>query len=130
MLPKNKLRNFRLERLKIFEDDKAGPYMRNVVRRYDNIALATPSEKGPDIAEATTKSQLVAALSTRATRQNDTPPVGSLGGLKPRSYVPKPKAPKLKRKKKPGTGLMKIFDSQGREWGRPKWKETRSKEST
>jgi hypothetical protein len=67
-----------------------------------------------------------AVLATKAKRQDDTPPLGSLGGLKPITmYKPKVKTPKVK-KKKPAPGTMKIFDSQGRQWGRQKWKETES----
>jgi len=132
MLPKNKLRNIRLSRLKIFEDDHAGAVMKNVIRRFDNIVIPSQPKKTPNKpAEEVTTNLLKEGLAdkkpaTKAQRQDDTPPLGSLGGLKPIALSkPKVKPPKVRRKK-PAPGLMKIFDSQGRQWGRQKWKETDS----
>ena len=132
MLPKNKLRNIRLSRLKIFEEDNAGAVMKNVIRRFDNIVISSQPKKTPNnTAEEGTTKLLKEALAdkkpvTKAQRQDDTPPLGSLGGLKPIALSkPKVKPPKARRKK-PAPGLMKIFDPQGRQWGRQKWKETDS----
>jgi hypothetical protein len=128
MLPKNKLRNIRLSRLKVFEEDHAGAVMKNVIRRFDNMVIPSHPNK---TAGAVTTNLLKEALAdkkpaTKAQRQDDTPPLGSLGGLKPIALSkPKVKPPKARRKK-PAPGLMKIFDSQGRQWGRQKWKETNS----
>jgi hypothetical protein len=138
MLPKNKLRNARLSRLKIFEEEHAGAFMKNVVRRYDNIVIPSTkqvSAKTLKKVEANEVESLVkdaprtkdAPRMNRALRQDDTPPLGSLGGQLPKSLVvPKIKAPKVNRKK-PAPGQMKIFDSQGRQWGRRKWKEEEEK---
>jgi hypothetical protein len=132
MLPKNKLRNVRLSRLKIFEEDNAGAVMKNVIRRFDNIMIPSPPKKTPNnTAEEGTTSLLKASLAdktsaTKPQRQDDTPPLGSLGGLKPIA-LSKPKVkPAKARRKKPAPGLMKIFDSEGRQWGHQKWKETES----
>jgi hypothetical protein len=126
MLPKNKLRNARLSRLKIFEEEHAGPFMTNVVRRYDAIVI--PSTK-----QASVKTEPLvkdAPRMNRALRQDDTPSLGSLGGQLPKALVvPKFKAPKVNRKK-PAPGQMKIFDSQGRQWGRRIWKEEETKAKT
>jgi hypothetical protein len=123
MLPKNKLRNARLSRLKIFEEAHAGSFMRNVVRRYDNIAIPPPIKKFTKKTAAETVEEVSTTRNTKAVRQDDTPPLGSLGGQLPKAlYVPKVKPPKV-NKKKPAPGQMKIFDSQGRQWGRRKWKE-------
>lgn len=131
MLPKNKLRNIRLSRLKIFEEDNAGAVMKNVIRRFDNIMIPSQPKKTPNnTAEEGTTNLLKEALAdkkpvTKPQRQDDTPPLGSLGGLKPIALSkPKVKPPKVRRKK-PAPGLMKIFDSEGREWGQ-KWKEADS----
>jgi hypothetical protein len=116
MLPKNKLRNARLSRLKIFEDEHAGPFMRNVLRRYDSMVISpTIREKGSNEAIAETTNNVP---STKGKRIDDTPVVGSLGGLQPHvTYVPKVKRVKPKKKKTPPS-VMKIFDAEGREWGR------------
>jgi len=121
MLPKNKLRNARLSRLKIFDGENGGPFMQNVVRRYDAIPIA------PKKTSSSTETQLETieeeTTKTNVTRQDDTPPLGTLGGRLPRvQFTPKVKPKKIK-KKAPSPGQMKIFDSQGREWGRQKWKE-------
>ena len=125
MLPKNKLRRVRLERLRIFEDEHAGPFMRNVVKRYDNIVIPsrTNTKDGSAMAaelenENPKKMGFPGSLpSSKAKRQDDTPPVGSLGGLKPVTIHP-PKAKRVKIKRKPlPPGLMRIFDSKGQEWG-------------
>jgi hypothetical protein len=134
MLPKNKLRNIRLSRLKIFEEGNAGPFMANVIQRYDNIVIPPhPKKKTLDQPPEEVTTNLLkdalpdAVTSTKAKRQDDTPALGSLGGLKPLTiYTPKVKVPKV-RNKKPAPGMMKIFDSQGRQWGRQKWKETDKK---
>ena len=132
MLPKNKLRNIRLSRLKIFEEEHAGAVMKNVIRRFDTIVIPSKSKKTSNTtAEELTTNVLKDALAdnkpvTKAQRQDDTPPLGSLGGLKPIAMSkPKVKPPKVRRKK-PAPGLMKIFDTQGRQWGQQKWKETSS----
>ena len=39
MLPKNKLRDRRLERLRIFADDNMGSLSRNIVRRFEDGTL-------------------------------------------------------------------------------------------
>ena len=39
MLPKNKLRERRLERLRIFEGDDMGPFKKNVVKRWEDGTL-------------------------------------------------------------------------------------------
>jgi hypothetical protein len=102
--------------------------MRNVVRRYDTIAIPPPiktSTKNTKEVKTTaeTVEEISTTRSTKAVRQDDTPPLGSLGGQLPIAlYVPKVKPPKV-NKKKPAPGQMKIFDSQGRQWGRRKWKE-------
>lgn len=124
----------RLSRLKIFEEDNAGPFMTNVIRRYDTMVIPPHPKKkiSSQTAEEVTTNLLKDELadrvfSTKAKRQDDTPPLGSLGGLKPITmYKPKVKVPKVK-KRKPAPGTMKILDSQGRQWGRQKWKETDSK---
>ena len=94
--------------------------------RFDTIVIPSKSKK-----TSNTTNVLKDALAdnkpvTKAQRQDDTPPLGSLGGLKPIAMSkPKVKPPKVRRKK-PAPGLMKIFDSQGRQWGRQKWKERSS----
>jgi hypothetical protein len=117
MLPKNKLRDRRLERLKIFEGKETGSCMRNVVKRFDNIAISSPKAEIPEaMAEAAT--EVEDKLIRRATRQDDTPPLGSLGGQLPKAlYVPKVKVVKVKEKK-PAPGQMRLFDSEGKEWVR------------
>lgn len=45
MLPKNKLRERRLERLKIFCGPRTGVYGSNVVKRWDDGTLQGPSAK-------------------------------------------------------------------------------------
>lgn len=45
MLPKNKLRDRRLERLKIFCGPRAGMYDGNVVKRWEDGTLRGPSRK-------------------------------------------------------------------------------------
>ena len=107
--------------------------MKNVIRRYDNMVIPPHPRKETSLqtGEVVTANLLKEALTdtvsvTKARRQDDTPPLGSLGGLKPITmYTPKVKTPKVK-KKKPAPGTMKIFDSQGRQWGPQKWKETES----
>lgn len=106
--------------------------MSNVIRRYDNIIISPR----PNIKESTKTTEepktnlLITDVSvTKAKRQDDTPPLGSLGGLKPITiYTPKVKVKKVKNKK-PAPGTMKIFDSEGRQWGRQKWKERAQKSS-
>jgi hypothetical protein len=121
MLPKNKLRIRRLERLRIFEGDQAGHCIRNVVKRFDDIAISPPKQKTTEsvVAEDVTL-EVANKTRRRATRQNDTPPLGSLGGQLPKAlYRPKPKAIKVKVQK-PNPGRQRIFDSEGKEWGRRK----------
>lgn len=40
MLPKNKLRERRLERLRIFPDDNMGVFQHNIVKRWEDGTLA------------------------------------------------------------------------------------------
>src|SRR5437762_6305034 len=103
--------------------------MKNVIRRYDTITIPSHSKKNPVIETAedtsTTRQLLLAdpVPTKKARRQDDTPPLGSLGGWKPRALAKvKVKPPKVKKKRTP-PGLMKIYDSEGREWGRPLWRE-------
>lgn len=125
MLPKNKLRNARLNRLRIFEEGPIGSVMKNVIRRFDSMAISSPKKATKETAGIQAEVDNL-TKPTKAVRQDDTPPLGSLGGQLPKAlYVPKIKAPKIKRRR-PAPGQMKIFDSQGREWGRRKWKETPS----
>ena len=92
--------------------------MKNVIKRFDSIAISPKKIEAPKVE--------VEQVTTKAVRQDDTPPLGSLGGQLPKAlYVPKVKAPKIKRKKL-APGQMKIFDSEGREWGRRNWKEVPS----
>ena len=128
MLPKNKLRNVRLERLKIFEEGPKGIAMTNVMRRYDQIAIAP--KKGDTTSVNAEEGMENVIRATKAMRMEDTPPLGSLGGQQPMAlHVPKVKAPKVKRRK-PAPDEMKIFDEQGRQWGRRKWKEVPSSSDT
>jgi len=123
MLPKNKLRNARLNRLRIYEEGPVGSVMKNVTRRFDSMSIASPEPKdvAKDAENMASESNVVKI--TKALRQDDTPPLGSLGGQLPKAaFVPKVKAEKVKRNK-PAPGQMKIFDAEGREWGRRKWKE-------
>lgn len=126
MLPKNKLRRKRLERLRVFEDTNTGGLLKNVIKRYDNIIIPTSAKpvaetsiqtlEGPDRWPS-------APVCTIAKRQDDTPALGSLGGLKP-SYMSTPKEKKRKEKKKQTPpGLMKIFDESGNEVGKAHWKQ-------
>jgi len=125
MLPKNKLRNVRLARLKIFEDENAGMVMKNVMRRFDKQVIITPTKAGETAANAAATVEDVLPemkLRTKAVREEDTPPLGSLGGQQPKAlYVPKPQKPKVSSKK-PAPGQMKILDSEGQEWGHRSWK--------
>jgi len=131
MLPKNKLRRPRLSRLHIYDLENAGNMMRNVVRRYDDMVI--PQRIKAKTAGEELKDQLPPQLggppipSSKAKRMSDTPPLGSLGGFQPKAlWRPRIKPPKVK-KRKPTPGLMKIYDSEGREWGRQKWKEAKAK---
>ena len=45
MLPKNKLRDRRLERLRIFEDDDMGVFKDNIVKRWDGQVSGGTLEK-------------------------------------------------------------------------------------
>jgi hypothetical protein len=135
MLPKNKLRNARLSRLKIFEEEHAGAFMKNVVRRYDAIVIPSAKQASATTSKIVEVNKVEALVKdaprmNKALRQDDTPPLGSLGGQLPKALVvPKIKAPKVNRKK-PAPGQMKIFDSKGRQWGRRKWKEVEAKAKT
>lgn len=124
MLPKNKLRNARLSRLKIFDGEHAGPFMKNVVRRYDTIPIGPkkPTVNTTEAPAAQLETIEEEASSKHSTRLNDTPALGTLGGRLPRNqFTPKVKPRKVKRRH---PTQMKIFDSQGRQWGRQKWKES------
>jgi hypothetical protein len=117
MLPKNKLRDRRLERLKIFDGEETGSCMRNVVKRFDNVAISPPKATTLE-ATAEPATEVEDKVIRRATRQDDTPPLGSLGGQLPKAlYVPKVKVVKVKEKK-PAPGQMRLFDSEGKEWVR------------
>lgn len=95
------------------------------MHRYDGIVIPT-NPKGSS-SKTTTEEPTTVILPgqvtdklplTKALRVDDTPPLGSLGGLQPHTtYVPKVKPVKVK-KKKLAPGLMKIYDSEGKEWGR------------
>jgi len=134
MLPKNKLRRPRLARLKIFDLEDAGPVIRNVLRRYDDMVILQRTKSkvaGGAVEEA--KEPLPPQLggppipSSKAKRISDTPALGSLGGFQPQAlYRPRIKPRKVK-KRKATPGVMKIYDAQGREWGRQKWKEDKAK---
>ena len=52
MLPKNKLRKFRLERLKVFQGE-TNPYEANMVKRYDLSPDGTWAGKGTSPAVTT-----------------------------------------------------------------------------
>jgi hypothetical protein len=118
MLPKNKLRRLRLERLTVYEDRQAGAPIRQVLKRYDNILIP---KKGSTVEETPAPLLRDPICLTKARRQDDTPPLGSLGGILPRALArPKVKPPKVK-KEKPMPSNMKIFDERGKEWGRPLW---------
>lgn len=55
MLPKNKLRKFRLDRLKVFQGD-VNPYEANLVKRYDLSPDGTWAGRGA-VPAATTEKQ-------------------------------------------------------------------------
>jgi hypothetical protein len=98
--------------------------MQNVARRYDAIPigpkkLSSKTEKSPDAQLETIVEEETSQR--KSTRQDDTPPLGSLGGRLPRSQsTHKVKPRKIKRRQAP-PGTLKIYDSQGREVSRP-WK--------
>jgi Ribosomal protein L13 len=127
MLPKNKLRRIRLERLKVFEDENAGHLMRNVPKRYDNIPIASSrvnsKENKPSGVRETqnTEDSVSVTVDTspsfkaKVKRQDDTPALGSLGGLMPLALSsPRVKRQKVKKRKLP-RALMRVFDADGRE---------------
>jgi hypothetical protein len=123
MLPKNKLRRKRLERLRVFDDTNTGGLLKNAIKRYDNIVI--PSKNVP-----IDKLLPHEVPSTTARLQDDTPPLGSLGGLKP-SYMYTPKVKKVKeKKKKTPPGEMKIFDEDGKEVGIAHWKKKKAKSAS
>jgi len=119
MLPKNKLRRLRLDRLTIYEDRQAGAPMRHVLKRYDNILIP---KKGNSIVEESPPPPFRDPICLSKSRQwDDTPTLGSLGGILPRALErPKVKPPKVKKHRDLPSN-MKIFDDKGREWGRPLW---------
>ena len=118
MLPKNKLRQIRLERLVIYEDRQAGPPMRHVLKRYDNILIP---KKNSAVEENSAQLLRDPVCRTKARQQDDTPLLGSLGGILPKALVrPKLKAPKPK-KEKAEPSKMRILDEEGKEWGKPLW---------
>jgi len=47
MLPKNKLRERRLERLRIFPSEDMGIFQHNVVKRWEDGTLIPKSQKAP-----------------------------------------------------------------------------------
>jgi len=127
MLPKNKLRRKRLERLKIFDDTNTGGLLKNAIKRYDNLVIpaATKSVAGNSLQTNDRGRDLLPPNepSTTVKHLDDTPAPGSLGGLKP-SYMYRPKAKKIKeRKKKTPPGEQKIFDESGKEVGKAHWKQ-------
>jgi Ribosomal protein L13 len=123
MLPKNKLRRIRFERLKVFEDENAGHLMRNVPKRYDDIPIVpwrVNSEENRSSIHETQNTEDHMTVDTslpssKSKRQDDTPALGSLGGLMPLALS----SPKVKRQKvkerKPPRALMRVFDSDGQE---------------
>jgi len=127
MLPKNKLRRKRLERLKIFDDTNTGGLLKNAIKRYDNVIIhtATKTVAGNPMQKNDSGPVLLppSQLSTTVKHQDDTPAPGSLGGLKP-SYMYMPKAKKVKeRKKKTPPGEQKILDESGKQVGKVHWKQ-------
>lgn len=104
--------------------------MKNIVRRFDAIPLPTktPSPQITKVPEVRLE-PIDETSNTKSTRTNDTPILGSLGGRLPRAeFTPKVKPRKIKRRH-PTPGMMKIYDSEGRQWGRQKWKETGDRNS-
>jgi hypothetical protein len=115
MLPKNKLRRKRLDRLQVFDDTNTGGLLKNAIKRYDNVVVPSMIPVPEDL-----PSHLIPSTSVKM--QDDTPPLGSLSGLKP-SYRYKPKVKKVKeKKKKTPPGEMKIFNEEGKEVGIAHWK--------
>jgi hypothetical protein len=120
MLPKNKLRRKRLDRLRVFDDTNTGGVLKNAIKRYDNIVVPSATPVLEDLPPHQVPS-------TSVKTQDDTPPLGSLGGLKP-SYMYTPKVKKVKeKKKKTPPGEMKIFNEEGKEVGIAHWKNKKAK---
>jgi hypothetical protein len=118
MLPKNKLQQPRLQRLTIYDDRQAGPPMRQVLKRYDNILVGKKNSTTEEVPAPLLRDPICL---TKVRHQDDTPPLGSLGGILPRAMArPKVKPPKVKKEKLQPI-KMKIFDEEGKEWGRPLW---------
>ena len=53
MLPKNKLRERRLERLRIFPDEDMGIFQHNIVKRWEDGTLASTPQKAPEVSVVT-----------------------------------------------------------------------------
>jgi large subunit ribosomal protein L13 len=53
MLPKNKLRERRLERLRIFPDDDMGIFQHNIVKRWEDGTLATTLQNASKVPAST-----------------------------------------------------------------------------
>lgn len=49
MLPKNKLRERRLERLRIFPDEDMGVFQHNIVKRWEDGTLASTLQKASTV---------------------------------------------------------------------------------
>ena len=52
MLPKNKLRERRLERLRIFPDEDTGIFQHNIVKRWEDGTLTSTPQKTPSVSTA------------------------------------------------------------------------------
>jgi hypothetical protein len=92
--------------------------MRQVLKRYDNILIGKKNSPTEEVPAPLLRDPICL---TKARRQDDTPPLGSLGGILPRALArPKVKPPKVK-KRKPVLSKLKLFDEEGKEWGRPLW---------
>jgi len=53
MLPKNKLRERRLERLRIFPDEDMGIFQHNIVKRWEDGTLIPTPNKTPEVSPTT-----------------------------------------------------------------------------
>lgn len=53
MLPKNKLRERRLERLRIFPGEDMGIFQHNIVKRWEDGTLTPTQQKVPEVSAVT-----------------------------------------------------------------------------